>query len=512
VGPGGASSSAISAWMRLALPSGALLVLAWEWARERARPNAPLTTGRWSRCLLPSLGALSLLTFFNFGAAPTGSVHLWDAFHYVVGAKYFDELGYDGLYDCVAVADARAGLDVARRPLRDLRTGHLSTAGAALAHPEACVDRFSPERWRTFEADVTLFRRRFVPTNWTSLQLDHGFNPSPAWILVAHPLVGGGTLSWTRVRGLCAIDLGLLLAAFGVALWGFGARTTALAAIVLGTYFPAQLTWTNGSFLRWDWFAAALAGVALCRRDRPLAGGAALGYAALARVFPIFALAGVGLAAVAEVVRRRPIDSSVRRALVGAALVACVLAPAATLAHRSHGWRDFAARLSAHAGVASPNRMGLPVVLSFESETELAREPPGESSLSRWEDAQDRTLARRRWSWLAALALGLVALARASAGRPAWVAAALGFAAAPLGPALACYYYAFVAIPALLGGRNRDTAVVVLSLALAAALIGRLPLTMDRQFLAQSALAIVVMVYLLFGAPARAQEPTGTSA
>jgi hypothetical protein len=138
------------------------------------------------------------------------------------------------------------------------------------------------------------------------------------------------------------------------------------------------------------------------------------------------------------------------------------------------------------------------------------RETPGDGGLRRWEDAQDSTLARRRWAWLVALALGLVALARAVTGLPAWVAAALGFAAAPLGPALACYYYAFVALPALLAGRNRDTAVVILGLSFAAALMGRLPLTMDRQFLAQSALAIVVMVYLLFGAPA--QEPVDTSA
>ena len=54
---------------------------------------------------------LGVLAYFNFGAFHFDGlrVHLWDMTHYYLGAKYFGELGYDGLYECIAVADAESG-------------------------------------------------------------------------------------------------------------------------------------------------------------------------------------------------------------------------------------------------------------------------------------------------------------------------------------------------------------------------------------------------------------------
>ena len=33
-------------------------------------------------------------------------LHAWDTFHYYAGSKYFKELSYDRLYECIAVADS----------------------------------------------------------------------------------------------------------------------------------------------------------------------------------------------------------------------------------------------------------------------------------------------------------------------------------------------------------------------------------------------------------------------
>ena len=40
-------------------------------------------------------------------------VHVWELYHHVLGAKYFDELGYTRLYDCTLVADVEAGFAIA---------------------------------------------------------------------------------------------------------------------------------------------------------------------------------------------------------------------------------------------------------------------------------------------------------------------------------------------------------------------------------------------------------------
>ena len=55
------------------------------------------------------------------------SVHLRDTYHYYLGAKYFTELGYRGLYDCSLAADIEAGLggDLSSRLIRNLETNKM---------------------------------------------------------------------------------------------------------------------------------------------------------------------------------------------------------------------------------------------------------------------------------------------------------------------------------------------------------------------------------------------------
>jgi hypothetical protein len=45
------------------------------------------------------LVAVGALGYVNFGGFHTDGTpfHVWDQFHYVIGSKYFPELGYDGI-------------------------------------------------------------------------------------------------------------------------------------------------------------------------------------------------------------------------------------------------------------------------------------------------------------------------------------------------------------------------------------------------------------------------------
>ncbi len=55
--------------------------------------------------LLAAVGLGAHLDFLGFHGE-RGAVHYWDFFHYYMGSKYFAELGYGGLYDASARADA----------------------------------------------------------------------------------------------------------------------------------------------------------------------------------------------------------------------------------------------------------------------------------------------------------------------------------------------------------------------------------------------------------------------
>jgi hypothetical protein len=508
-------------WLKVGLAALGLLVFAWE---ERRRGSA--TTGEAHdavprSALVPTslrpwqlLGGLGLLVYVNFGAFHFQGVfvHLWDITHHALGAKYFDELGYDGLYECLAVADLESepgGADrLEARQMIDLRTNQMATTTTILAHPARCRNRFSPLRWRAFVADVDFFRQRFPPADWERLSGDHGFNASPAWVLSAHVLVGDDPITWNRLRALASVDLVLMGGAFALVLSAFGSGPTAIAAIVFGTYFPSRLWWTGGSLLRWDWLAALLSGVALCRRGRNLAGGACWGYAALVRVFPVFALAGVALALVATWVRGRASERALLRALlrvlVGAGLMAVLLVPTSAVVRRPAAWRDFVANLKKHSSVPSPNRMGLATVLSFGRdhtsatlEQRSATETEARPLRGQWEAAQAATLKRRWIIWVALAAIGLVVVAVAVTEQPPWVAGLLGLLLCPLGPPLACYYYAFVAALPLLADRRREVGGMTLALALASLVLAKLSRRgFDEQYMAQSALVLVAFAFI----------------
>ena len=84
---------------------------------------------------------VSAAGWWNFGAFHFGGgfLHYHEFFHYYLGSKYFRELGYTGLYDCVALAEARSGARRRRGPSLDARplTNELRMGSPALREPRS---------------------------------------------------------------------------------------------------------------------------------------------------------------------------------------------------------------------------------------------------------------------------------------------------------------------------------------------------------------------------------------
>jgi hypothetical protein len=93
-----------SAWWELVLACLGLAFLWWE--KKLGDKGKTGVKRRLRTVLLATMGVLAFFTYFNFGSFHFSSfVHGWDTFHYYVGSKYFKELSYERLYECVAVAD-----------------------------------------------------------------------------------------------------------------------------------------------------------------------------------------------------------------------------------------------------------------------------------------------------------------------------------------------------------------------------------------------------------------------
>jgi hypothetical protein len=495
-------------------------------SRRRAKAGSPSASDQRARRsgkaaklrdgLLAGLGAAGFLGWWNFGLFhyPDPS-HPHEIVHHVLGARYFPELGYTRLYECIAVADAEAGLRprVEARLMTDLETYQLRDTRAVLADPERCRRHFAPERWTQFAADTAWLRARVHSDAWEALQRDHGYNPSPAWGVLGRSLLGGGPLDEARLSTLLLLDPALLVLMWILAAQSFGWRATCVALLYFGANHPAEYGWTGGSYLRHDWLAASVAGICLLRRGQPVAAGVCLGAAALLRVFPVLFLAPVAIEAVRRLVTggRAAVGREPRRLLVGVAAVAAVAIPLSLAIVGPRAWADFAAHMARYAAAPGSNAVGLAPLLSFDPAAREARLTGSDLEASRaWKAARAERLAERRIAF-ALIALGCVALtAIAARRRDGWIAVILGIGLVPALLSPASYYTSALLAYGFLWTRRPAVGVLLPGLGAAGWAAAAASLHFDEVFAWTSAAVLVfgVTAAALFVRP----DPAGPEA
>lgn len=403
--------------------------------------------GAWAWLLKAAIVMVAAMSFARytylppFGQLDVRPANLHDFTHYFIGAKYFPELGYDRMYSCISEALALPD-DV---PVRDLVTKSMSSAALVRA-AAPCRPHFSDERWAAFQFDAQTLRNMMGGAKFRGFLRDHGFNPSPAWLLLAKPLASTVSVSTFYVMVLGAVDVGLLALAILMVGWGFGTFPTALATVILTTLPAASPEWTIGSFLRWDWLLALSLMPVFLRRGYFAAAGAALGVAIALRIFPVIAVLFIGCFLVVQHVRGGPIDPRWRRFWIGLvatgftifAITAAVEGPGAISA--------FSDNLLRHAAKASSNDMGLRTVLSH-----LAAVLSGSTG-----DLAVAANKAQTFSWILPVYLAIAGvcfwMATTVGASPPWVTGCLALLFIPMGwQEISNYYYQFWFVVALLG-------------------------------------------------------------
>ena len=382
---------------------------------------------------------LNLFSFHRYGRF----VHQHDVAHYYLGSKYFAELGYGRLYDAALQAEAELHGNYFRSvEARDLQTGEVVGIGALLGRGAADEAAFSAERWRSFQRDVDLFRER-NGAQYGLFLLDHGFNPTPVWAAIGGALanrVPAGSASGILLLAL--IDPLLLLSVGVLVGRTFSWRTAWLATILFSLAFGATFAWTGGAFLRHLWFAATVTSLCLMHRERPGAAGAALGLAAMLRIFPGLLLWGWVWRAAGARRSDRAAASEAARFVLGFAVAAALLLAATVLTSRGwHSWLEFAANLRVQMASPAVNEVGLVPLLRSSA---LLRMGSGVA------------LALRAAGLLAAA----IATARLSTRVPREAAWALGAVLVFVGPALPAYYWILL-VPVGLAWHRRTAAFAV---------------------------------------------------
>jgi hypothetical protein len=348
---------AVCSWLGLALAA------AGHATRQRGRRRVAIA-------LSGGAAGLGVLVWLNFGVFGHGSdqtfVNQREQFHYQLGARFFPELGYDGLYLASLAAQAESPQAPPPSPwIRNLRTYQVERV--TLQDLAVIRARFEPARWRAFRADHDHYLRALSPQLLEETRLDHGFNPSPAWTFVARLFAAHLPATPISLGWLAMLDVALMTLAFACVFVSFGVHTGLLCVSLFGLTYGTRFV-LQGAFLRLDWLAAVLVGLCLLRRERPAAAGAAFAYASAVRVFPVVFFVGAAATGVAQCLRReRP--RWLPRMVAGFACAGLVTLAGGAAAGRGVGaWGEFAGKLELHQSIWAPTRVGLEMLVLYAPE------------------------------------------------------------------------------------------------------------------------------------------------
>lgn len=304
------------------------------------------------------------------GVAQHHYVKLWDSFHYLLGPKYFDELGYFGLYDCVAAADAETVQRLRGRQVRDLRDYRRRLPVNDAIERARCQERFTPKRWEAFKHDYVFYAelsgrmiRRMVG--------DHGYNGTPTHAFLAGLIANAFELDYASAVFTTLIDSLALLAMFAALSYAFGWELAAICAVLFFTLFSDRGYFILGSFYRYQWLVFTGLGLAALKARRHALAGGMLAAAAMLNVFPVLFFGGVLARAAWRLVTLRSIDLAHRRLVTGAVATALVLAGLGLATGKGVGnYIDFIENMDQHSGLVTRSRIGLKYTLAYRGETD----------------------------------------------------------------------------------------------------------------------------------------------
>lgn len=258
------------------------------------RRRLPFLLGLNSAVLL-SLAAVSIVAFAGGSILSGVYYNSYEFFHYYLGSKYHEELGYTRLYAAAVVAQDEYG-----RPLpptatvRNLRSGGQIPVREVLANREEYKSHFTEERWEEFKQDVKFHRDYFKTSGgWQRMLRDNGYNPPPTFTLVGGIFASLAPTStpW-KTELLPYLDVLWTAAALLFVCWAFGHRPALLLLIFLASHYLASHYTLKGAFLRVDWLMALIIALCLLQKGYALPAGVFAAYAAMMRIFPVLFAGG----------------------------------------------------------------------------------------------------------------------------------------------------------------------------------------------------------------------------
>ncbi|RYE79268.1 MAG: hypothetical protein EOO74_03980 [Myxococcales bacterium] len=522
------------AMAKLLIALVALVALFYEASRESEGNPVSRRTKKWVAGALAVVGMISYFQFFQIGYKEF--YHRWEFYHYYIGAKYYRNIGFEGIYTCTAVAESELPngsaapndkplQDIKTRKLRDLRVNLIVDSAEWVEHPEKCKVGFNKsdgtldtEKWESFKKDVAFFRRVMWGNYWRDSQKDHGYNPPPVWGITGSLFANLHPASEVYCKLLSAIDVCLFAGMFGCIAWAFGWRVLCLAIVFWGTQDASPFYWTGGAFLRQDWLFYTIVSACMIRRKKYAVGAAMLTYGAMLRVFPMFFFFGWAVVAAAYIYKKIKTEKNVwaegflpgwrrithpahRQLGIGLLVAAPVLFGISCAVHGFKAWPDFMHHtIGTHGKTALTNNMGWKTIVahSAEGRMQIAKDPRMQDPFQKWKDMRTNRATKDlklvyRAGQIIMIGMFVYACWRL---KNLWVVQALGCILAVSMVELTCYYYSFFIFGAMLSKGRRPIEFALIGAALLSEVCHRNFGFFDDRFTAMSVVFVVLAMFM----------------
>lgn len=310
------------------------------------------------------------------------NLHWHEIYHYYLGAKYFRENGYQGLYESVAYADHESeDPTITAVGLRSLRepTFPITMEEGLRRGREEFRPRFTDERWESFNEDLHTLKS-VAGRDWLDVGLfDAGYNPPPSWAVIGTTVANlipisqkqpwGGDMrpEWYQMQVITLFDPLMLAIGIGFVTWAFGWLGAVAFIVFYCTNEPANYNWIAGSFFRYTWLAELMIGLSCLRKKHYMPAGIFMGLSAMDRIFPFAFLGAAGLGLLFEAYRGKAYRNVFTFGISAAAAVA-IIGSISVLMFGMEAWHGFFEKILIHKDMYFVNHIGYRRIAVFGPE------------------------------------------------------------------------------------------------------------------------------------------------
>jgi hypothetical protein len=291
----------------------------------------------------------------------------WNFFHYYLGAKYFNELGYFDFYQCAISAGKE--LKVAgwndETIVRNLKNYDLTES----RHLPPCPkEKFSAERWEEYKKDITLilnYKAGPSAVGILDLVTDKGFNPLPFWTVLAGAVANFFPNTGPAFAFLMNLDFIVLIISI-IFIWKSAGEPMARITATITLFYFGTFSSLGGQFLQYFWFLGLVWAIIAWRKDKPAVSGLLMGITTAIRSFPLFFALPIFIVTLFSIIRRKVEVKAFQFSLAFLiALTLCV--GVGSLSDRGFGaWIEWQEKIGIHAKYLRGEifNIGLPTFLS----------------------------------------------------------------------------------------------------------------------------------------------------